>query len=104
MLPCKSEVCPSGPSCSQLHVMSSMPYYKQRFILYNCRIDDQYVIKVGDFGLTEDIYSKNYFRETAGESVKLPIKWMALESLFERIFSEKTDVVSVWKMGKNESQ
>ena len=52
------------------------------------------MIKVCDFGLSEDIYCKNYFREMR-KSVKLPIKWMALESLLQRIFSEKSDVVSI---------
>ena len=64
----------------------------------NFRIDDQFVIKVGDFGLTEKIYTKNYFRQDIGgqnSSVRLPVKWMALESLLDRIFSEKTDVVSM---------
>ena len=58
------------------------------------RIDENGVIKVSDFGLTEDIYLQNYFRENEGSSVKLPIKWMALESIRRAIFSEKTDVVS----------
>ena len=64
----------------------------------NFRIDDQFVIKVGDFGLSEEIYSRNYFRQDIGgqdSSVRLPVKWMALESLLDRIFSEKTDVVSM---------
>ena len=55
------------------------------------------MIKVGDFGLAEDMYTTNYFRQVKeGEepSVKLPIKWMALESLLDGIFTEKTDVVS----------
>lgn len=60
------------------------------------------MIKVADFGLTEDVYSQNYFRQavkghpnnTDASPVKLPIKWMALESLHEGLFSEKTDVVS----------
>lgn len=56
------------------------------------------MIKVADFGLSEDIYARNYFRQgrTAEEGetpVKLPIKWMALESLNDGVFSEKTDVV-----------
>ena len=56
------------------------------------RIDEHYVIKIADFGLSEDIYSKTYFRQQSA-SVKLPVKWMALESLQEGVFSEKSDVV-----------
>ena len=59
------------------------------------RIDDKFVIKVGDFGLTEEVYTTNYFRQGEEASVKLPVKWMALESLLDGIFSEKTDVVSI---------
>ena len=63
------------------------------------RIDENFVIKVSDFGLSEDTYSKNYFRQgtTQGEDreapMKLPVRWMALESLNDGIFDEKTDVV-----------
>ena len=59
------------------------------------------MIKVADFGLTEDVYASNYFRQTRpveggdGASVKLPVKWMALESLNDGIFTEKTDVVGM---------
>ena len=58
-----------------------------------------HVIKVADFGLTEEVYARNYFRqmdtlERSGEGpVKLPVKWMALESLNDGVFSEKSDVV-----------
>ena len=63
------------------------------------RMDNNFVIKVADFGLSEDVYARNYFRqskleEEGGEQVKLPVKWMALESLNDGVFSEKTDVVS----------
>ena len=58
------------------------------------RIDGDAVIKVADFGLAEDMYSSGYFRQDkSGGSVKLPFKWMALESLQEGVFSEKSDVV-----------
>ena len=62
--------------------------------VYNTyRIDDNNIIKVADFGLTEDIYMANYFKQDDSTSVKLPIKWLAPEGIHDGIFSEKTDVV-----------
>ena len=63
-----------------------------------CRIDKDSVIKVADFGLSEDVYCTNYFRQgRQGENgeapVKLPLRWMAIESLNDGVFSGKTDVV-----------
>ena len=58
-----------------------------------CRIDVNFAIKIADFGLTEDVYVRNYFRLGADASVKLPVKWMAPESLQDGVFSEKSDVV-----------
>ena len=58
------------------------------------------MIKVADFGLSEDIYARNYFRQAhlhdreEEQTIKLPVKWMALESLHDGVFTEKTDVVS----------
>ncbi len=60
------------------------------------RLDSGGGIRVGDFGLAEDVYASGYFRQKDRASVKLPFKWMALESLNDAIFTEKTDVVSVW--------
>ena len=62
--------------------------------VHACRLDQGYVIKVADFGLSENTYAKNYIRQKQTAGVKLPIKWMAYESLIDGIFSEKTDVVS----------
>ena len=59
------------------------------------RLDQNYVIKVADFGLSEKTYTKDYFRQKQTAGVKLPMKWMAYESLTDGIFSEKTDVVSL---------
>ena len=57
------------------------------------RLDSNGDLKVGDFGLAEDMYAQGYFRQGEAEGVKLPYKWLAMESLNDAIFNEKTDVV-----------
>ena len=60
------------------------------------RIDGHGVIKVADFGLTEDMYGTNYFRRSKSEmesEEKVPIRWMAPESIENDIYNESTDVV-----------
>ena len=51
------------------------------------------VIKVADFGLSVNIGTKEYYRLTMHVDVKLPVKWMAPESLADYMFSEMSDVV-----------
>lgn len=59
-------------------------------------MDMKYVIKVADFGLavkaSED---KNYFIPGDESKEKLPVKWLAIESLLDHKFSEASDVVCV---------
>lgn len=78
--------------------MSGFNVWYQFLTLYiHHRINLHFVIKISDFGLSEDVYSKNYFRQNDSTNVvKLPIKWMAPESLNDGVFSEKTDVVRGW--------
>ena len=65
---------------------------------YYYRIDRDGRIKVTDFGLTEDMYGTNYYRQekVAGENEeRLPIRWMAPESIENNLYNESTDVVSL---------
>lgn len=50
-------------------------------------------IKVADFGLSRDVYERDYY-SCDNRQTKLPVKWMALESLEKGIYNSKTDVVS----------
>ena len=64
---------------------------------HNDRIDGlaNGVIKVADFGLAEDMYGTNYYRRGRSEGgERVPIRWMAPESIEMNIYNERTDVVS----------
>lgn len=50
---------------------------------------------MADFGLTEDVDGINYYRSVKGSMEKVPIRWMAPESIESGIYNESTDVVSM---------
>ena len=51
-------------------------------------------LKVGDFGLARLVYQESaYHKLTNG---KMPLKWMALESLQDRVYTTSSDV---WSFG-----
>ena len=63
------------------------------FLFFN-RLDSNFTVKVADFGLTRDVYSKEYY--SSENKQRLPVKWMAPESLEQGKYSAKSDVVG-WK-------
>lgn len=56
---------------------------------------------VADFGLSKKIYSGDYYRQ--GRIAKMPVKWIALESLADRVYTTKSDVVGpcAWREGQS---
>lgn len=48
-------------------------------------------VSVADFGLSKKIYSGDYYRQ--GCASKLPVKWLALESLADNLYTTHSDVV-----------
>ena len=58
-----------------------------------CRVDANRIVKVADFGLSRDLFSRDYYRIEDGKT-PLPVRWMAPESLNRSIFTTTSDVVS----------
>lgn len=61
------------------------------FTFLFCRLRDDMTVCVADFGLSKKIYSGDYYRQ--GRIAKMPVKWIAVESLADRVFTVKSDVV-----------
>lgn len=55
------------------------------------RLRDDMTVCVADFGLSKKIYSGDYYRQ--GRIAKMPVKWIAIESLADRVYTTKSDVV-----------
>ncbi|KFM70272.1 Insulin receptor, partial [Stegodyphus mimosarum] len=72
----------------------------------NCMVAEDLTVKIGDFGMTRDVYETDYYRK--GDKGLLPIRWMAPESLKDGIFDSHTDVWSfgivLWEMATMASQ
>ncbi|CAB3989128.1 fibroblast growth factor receptor homolog 1-like isoform X2 [Paramuricea clavata] len=60
----------------------------------NILVSEDKVLKVADFGLARDVHAMDYYRKTTDG--RLPVKWMAIEALFDRVYSSKSDV---WGFG-----
>ncbi|BES94252.1 Tyrosine kinase receptor [Nesidiocoris tenuis] len=60
----------------------------------NVLVDTDHTCKVADFGFARDVVASHvYERKSEG---RLPIRWMAPESLYDNVFSVKSDV---WSFG-----
>lgn len=57
------------------------------------RLNENMNVCVADFGLSKKIYNGDYYRQ--GRISKMPVKWIAIESLADRVYTTKSDVVSL---------
>ncbi|XP_076660894.1 PDGF- and VEGF-receptor related [Halictus rubicundus] len=94
------------PICTQdllswaFQVSRGMEYLSQRKVLHgdlaarNILLAENNIVKICDFGLAKTMYKdENYKKKGDGP---LPIKWLAIESIRDRIFSTQSDI---WSFG-----
>uniref|UniRef100_A0A1A8KVT0 receptor protein-tyrosine kinase n=1 Tax=Nothobranchius kuhntae TaxID=321403 RepID=A0A1A8KVT0_NOTKU len=80
--------------------LSSQGFLHRDLAARNCMLGDDLKVCVADFGLSKKIFSSNYYRQQV--AIRMPIKWMAMESLSESIYTAKSDVwsfgVTMWEI------
>ncbi|XP_041426814.1 fibroblast growth factor receptor 2-like isoform X4 [Xenopus laevis] len=60
----------------------------------NVLVTENNVMKIADFGLARDVNNIDYYKKTTNG--RLPVKWMAPEALFDRVYTHQSDV---WSFG-----
>jgi len=108
LLQCKGSIDGSlpHPLCTQdlvkiaLQVLEGVQYLHQQNVVHkdlatrNCVIGDHLHVKLTDMALSRDFFPNDY--HCLGDNENRPIKWMAIESINRREFSNASDV---WSFG-----
>lgn len=86
--------------CWSWQIAQGMEYLTKRKVLHgdlaarNLLLADGNVIKISDFGLSRDMYKKEIYTKQGDDL--LPIKWMSVEAIRDRMFSTESDI---WAYG-----
>lgn len=75
--------------------LTSQKFIHRDLAARNCMVGEDMIVRVADFGLSRDVYETSYYSSDNAKT-KLPVKWMALESLISGHYSHKSDV---WSFG-----
>lgn len=57
----------------------------------NILVGEDNILKLADFGLSRDITENEHYHMQSKED-KLPVRWMAVESIYDREFTIMSDV------------
>ncbi|XP_056396066.1 tyrosine-protein kinase receptor UFO isoform X2 [Hyla sarda] len=85
---------------SGMEYLSSKNFIHRDLAARNCMLNENMNVCVADFGLSKKIYNGDYYRQ--GRIAKMPVKWIAIESLADRVYTTKSDVwsfgVTMWEI------
>ncbi|XP_049730347.1 fibroblast growth factor receptor 4 isoform X2 [Elephas maximus indicus] len=90
---------PALVSCAY-QVARGMQYLESRKCIHrdlaarNVLVTEDNVMKIADFGLARGVHHIDYYKKTSNG--RLPVKWMAPEALFDRVYTHQSDV---WSFG-----
>ncbi|KAJ8275679.1 hypothetical protein COCON_G00074310 [Conger conger] len=83
-----------------MEYLSSKNFIHRDLAARNCMLNENMTVCVADFGLSKKIYNGDYYRQ--GRISKMPVKWIAIESLADRVYTTKSDVwsfgVTMWEI------
>ncbi|XP_038060530.1 proto-oncogene tyrosine-protein kinase receptor Ret-like [Patiria miniata] len=80
--------------CKGMQYLAMLKLVHRDLAARNILVAEGMVIKVSDFGLARDLYESGTYVKTSKS--RIPMKWMAPESLFDNIYTTKTDI---WSFG-----
>ncbi|XP_069939217.1 BDNF/NT-3 growth factors receptor [Cherax quadricarinatus] len=74
--------------------LASQHYVHRDLATRNCLVGANLVVKIGDFGMSRDVYTTDYYQ--FGGRTLLPVRWMPPESILYRRFTIESDI---WSFG-----
>ncbi|KAM7396670.1 hypothetical protein PAMP_019694 [Pampus punctatissimus] len=77
--PLKKMIQMAGEIADGMAYLNANKFVHRDLAARNCMVAEDFTVKIGDFGMTRDIYETDYYRK--GGKGLLPVRWMSPESL-----------------------